>query len=260
MHRLTTCIAVEYKKLFHSKIPLISLLAVSLVPFVGGMFMFVLKDPEMAQRLGLISAQAQLVGVATADWSSYFHLLAMAISIGGLMIFGFVFSWVFGREYSDRTIKDLLALPVARDTIVVAKLSVASLWCLVISMYAFILALLAGKLVNMPGWFDTVCQGSLIFFVCSLLTIFLSAPMAFLASVGRGYLFPIGFMIFTIALAQLATVIGYGQFFPWAIPALLSEVVIGEPMLRPVSIVSVLVTSGCGVAGTILWWKNAEQQ
>jgi ABC-type transport system involved in multi-copper enzyme maturation permease subunit len=35
--------------------------------------------------------------------------------------FAFVTSWVFGREYSDRTVKDLLALPAPRSSIVLSK-------------------------------------------------------------------------------------------------------------------------------------------
>ena len=37
------------------------------------------------------------------------------MAAGGLFLFGFLFIWVFGREYSDRTAKDLLALPTARS-------------------------------------------------------------------------------------------------------------------------------------------------
>jgi ABC-2 type transport system permease protein len=37
-------------------------------------------------------------------------MLAQGIAIGGLFVFGFIMSWIFGREYTDRTMKDLLAL------------------------------------------------------------------------------------------------------------------------------------------------------
>lgn len=110
MNKIMGCVSIEGKKLFNSKVPLITILALTLVPFVGGFFMFVLKDPSLAQSLGFISAKAQIMG--TADWPSYLSLLTQAITIGGIAVFGFVTSWIFGREYSDRTIKDLLALPI----------------------------------------------------------------------------------------------------------------------------------------------------
>src|SRR5690554_2106121 len=150
MRKLWTCVLIEGKKLFRSKVPLITLLALMLVPFVGGFFMFVMKDPGLAQNLGLISTKAHIVG--TADWPSYFSLLAQAIAIGGLIVFGFVTSWVFGREYSDRTINDLIALPISRNIIVLSKFIIIALWSLVLSIFVFALGLAVGKAVDMPGW------------------------------------------------------------------------------------------------------------
>ena len=49
----------------------------------------------------------------SADWNSYFGILTQSIGVGGVLIFGFVASWIFGREYSDGTAKDLLALPTS---------------------------------------------------------------------------------------------------------------------------------------------------
>ena len=55
-----------------------------MVPFMGGFFMFILKDPAFARKMGAISAKAQLAG--TADWPSYLGLLTQAISIDGLLV------------------------------------------------------------------------------------------------------------------------------------------------------------------------------
>jgi len=46
----------------------------------------------------------------------------------GLIGFAFVTGWVFGREYSDRTVKDLLALPTPRLSIVLSKFIVVAIW------------------------------------------------------------------------------------------------------------------------------------
>lgn len=259
MNKIRTCVAIEGKKLFHSKVPLITMLALMLVPFIGGFFMFNLKDPSLAQKLGFISAKAHIVG--TADWPSYFSLLAQAIAIGGLIVFGFITSWIFGREYSDRTINDLLALPISRNTIVYAKFIVTVLWCLILSIIVLVLGLIVGKVVDIPGWsFDTMIKGISVFGICSILTILLSTPVAFLAGVGRGYLSPLGFMVFTIVLAQIIAATGYGQFFPWSIPALASGIAGSDSaMLEDISIIIVLLTSVLGLIGTMFWWRYADQ-
>ena len=135
------------------------------------------------------------------------------------------------------------------------------LWCLILSIFVLVLGLIVGKVVDIPGWSpDIIIQGILIFTVCSILTILLSTPVAFLASVGRGYLSPLGFMVFALVLAQIIAVAGYGQFFPWSIPALISGAAGSDSsMIEDISIIIVILTSMLGLAGTILWWKYADQ-
>ncbi|GIP62667.1 bacitracin ABC transporter permease [Virgibacillus pantothenticus] len=260
MNKFATSSSVEYEKFFHSKIPLITLVVCMLVPFIGGFFMFVLKNPDFAERLGFISKKAQLIG--TADWPSYLSLLAQAISIGGLIVFGFIMSWIFGREYSDRTIKDLLALPISRHMVVLAKFVVAVCWCLILSIFVLALGLLVGIMVNIPGWSqEIIVQGITIYGVCATLTILVSTPVAFVASIGQGYLSPLGFMIFTLVLAQIVTVAGYGRFFPWAIPALASGAAGNGSfiVLSGISLTILLLTSAIGLISTMLWWRYADQ-
>jgi ABC-2 type transport system permease protein len=72
--------------------------------------MIILKDPEAARSMGLISAKAQMVA-GVADWPTYYNVLAQAVAVGGGILFAIIAIWVFGREFSDRTAKELLALP-----------------------------------------------------------------------------------------------------------------------------------------------------
>ena len=233
------------------------MLALLLIPFMGGFFMFVLKDSDLAQGLGFISTKASIIG--TADWPSYLGLLSQAISIGGLMVFGFIMSWIFGREYSDRTIKDLLALPISRHIIVLSKFIVAVIWCLFLTIFILILGFIVGKGIGISGWEpEIIANGILTFIICSFLTTLLSTPIAFFASMGRGYLSPLGFMIFTLVLAQLIAAAGYGQFFPWSIPAIISGIT-DNIKIENISIIIVLLTSLFGIVSTMLWWRYADQ-
>lgn len=131
--------STEVLKLLRSKILWITATAFCIIPFVGGFFMVILKDPEFARNSGLIGAKAQLAG--TADWPSYFEFLSQAVSVGGLLLFGFMTSWIFGREYSDKTMKDLLALPISRFHIVMSKFSLLFFWCILLSSIVFLLGI-----------------------------------------------------------------------------------------------------------------------
>lgn len=92
---------------------------------VDALFMFILADPQRARALGLLGAKAQLVN-GTADWPTYFGLLAQTVAVGGTIVFGLIIVWTFRREFSDHTVKDLLVLPTPRTAIVSAKFVVVA--------------------------------------------------------------------------------------------------------------------------------------
>jgi ABC-2 type transport system permease protein len=163
---------------------------------------------------------------------------------------------VFGREYSDRTVKDLLALPTSRTSIVLAKYGVIGLWSTILVVMIFPLALSVGALVGLPPVPNQVMvQGGITLAVTAVLTIAVITPIIFFASYGHGYLAPVGVMILAVALAQVMTIIGYGEFFPWAIAGVYAQG--GD--LGGVSLVIVILTCIAGITGTLLWWEYADQ-
>jgi ABC-2 type transport system permease protein len=81
-------------------------------------------------------------------------------------------------------------------------------------------------------------------------------PFAFFASLGRGYLLPIGVCFIALILANLVMAAGWGEYFPWAILAIYAQ---GKEALHPASFGIVLTTGLVGLAGTYAWWKYADQ-
>jgi ABC-2 type transport system permease protein len=255
MNNLAQAIWVETLKARRSKMPLLTALGFMLVPFVGGFFMLILKDPELARRIGVISAKAQLTA-GSADWPSFLDLMTQAIVIGGIVLFGFIGSWVFGREYADHTLKDLLALPTSRSTIVLSKFVVVMVWSLILATAACLIGLGVGAAVGLPPVpAETIWQGSLTLAIAALLTTVLVTPIAFVASAGHGYLPPLGATVLAIFLAQIIAVLGWGEYFPWSIPALYSQ----GSRLAPVSYLIVLLAAGAGIVATFVWWERADQ-
>ena len=256
MKKLSSCILIEWKKLIKSKLSIVTAGSICLVPFIVGLFATMMKYPENFKNLGLISAKMEMMRIT--DWSSYLMTISQVISVGGLLIFGFTASWVFGREYSDKTMIDLLALPIKRDTIVLSKFIVIALWSYILSIFVLLLGLLAGNLIGLDGGNLTVIfKGILTFGFCTTLTIILSTPVAFFACLGRGYLSPLAFIIFTIIFSQLGCALNFGKYIPWAIPALASGIA-GKALLNFGSIVSLFAVSILGLIATIAWWRYAD--
>jgi ABC-2 type transport system permease protein len=221
--------------------------------------MIILKDPEAARSMGLISAKAQLTA-GVADWPTFFSILSQAVAVGGAILFAIVTAWVFGREFSDRTVKELLALPTSREAIVAAKFLVVLAWTLLLSFLVLCIGLVVGKLVVIPGWSQELLQsGSLDVLGSAVLTIALLPFVALLASVGRGYLPPFGWAILTVALAQIAAITGWGDWFPWSVPALFSGAAGPRAELVGLhSYVIVILASLIGLAATFYWWRQSD--
>ncbi|WP_099156919.1 ABC transporter permease [Virgibacillus ndiopensis] len=257
MNQMLNIIATEFFKSRKSKVIWITFIAFTLLPIMGGFFMFVLKNPAVAEKWGLLGAKAQLAG--SADWPSYFGLLAQGIAIGGLLVFGFITSWIFGREYTDRTVKDLLALPFPRIYIPIAKFITTFIWSLLLAVWVIGVGFFVGGIIGLPQWSSTVWEhGLFVLVVTSVLTIILSTPVALFACYGRGYLAPIGFVIMTMILSQIVATVGYGSYFPWAIPALFSNVSGEGNLLKATSVIIIFVTSLIGLISTLSYWRFAD--
>jgi len=92
--------------------------------------------------------------------------------------------------------------------------------------------------------------------ITACLVIAVVTPFAFLASVGRGYLLPIGVAILALMMANLVALAGWGEYFPWGVPGIYA---MGDSPLTMVSYGIVLLTGLVGIIGTNLWWKYADQ-
>lgn len=68
------------------------------------------------------------------------------------------------------------------------------------------------------------------------------------------------FAFATIVMGQIAGFLGWGEYFPWSTPTLLSGAA-GEQAgnLEPVSYAIVLLTSVASVVALIVWWQRADQ-
>jgi ABC-2 type transport system permease protein len=245
---------VELLKASRSKMPLVTALACAMLPLVGGFFMVILRDPELARRAGLISVKAQML-VGNADWPTYLEFLSMASAVGGILVFGLIAGWVFGREHADRTLKDLLALPTSRSAIVGAKFTLIGLWSCALTGIIFFTGLVVGLLLALPPVPEAVFwQGLLSVGVTAGLNIVLATVIAFSASAGGGYMPAFGMLILEIALAQIVAVLGWGEYFPWSVPGLYAQ---GES-LGAISYLIVLLTGLAGAAATFAWWELAD--
>lgn len=246
---------IELRKVLRSRVPLFTGLGFLMMPLIAALLIFIFKDPQMARQLGLLGVKANLV-VVSADWAGYVNLLIEFTALGGFFFFCLAISWIFGREFMDGTVKDLLAVPVPRFAILLAKFIVAALWCAGLIVETSIVGLALGAVIQLPGGSTAmVIHGAGLMAITSVMSIILVLPFGFFASLGRGYLLPIGIAILTVILGNLSITLGWGEYFPWAVPGMLFQ----ETQIGLFSYGLVILTGFAGVVGTYLWWKYADQ-
>ena len=257
MNAIAVSFWAEALKVKKSKTVWLTAFVFAFVPLMIGFLFLIMLNPDIAQNMGLVSLKAQAIG--NADWQMMLMMLKQVISVGGLLGFGFVTCWVFGREYIDRTAKDLLALPVSREAIIVSKFLMVFFWCIALSFLVFLSGIAVGCAVGLSGWeWSLVGKEFFSFELTAVLSMVLCTPVAFFAMVSRGYLLPLGFVLITILLIQFLRVLGLAPYFPWAVPALYSGA-FGEVQLSSMSYIILLITGCIGAAGTFFWWSRADQ-
>jgi len=262
MKTIQAVVWVEILKVRRAKIFPISLYFFLFIGIMMGMLMFVAMHPEIASRSSTIKMKTSFLG--GSDWKSYYALLMQLILVIPVIGSGIITSWCFGREFSDRVLKDILALPVRRSSIVLSKLIVLFFWSLLLSVVMLVASLLTGLAIGLPG----EAAGALwpflsMYMLCTILNTLLITPVAFIASAGRGYMLPISFVILIMILTQLLFVglPALAFWFPWALPALFSGVA-GETVPAP-GLFSYLLyglTVLAGLFGTMAWWRYADHK
>ena len=248
---------IELRKAIRSRMPFWTTLGSLFMPLGIAFLIFLAKNPELSRKLGLVSAKADLIAYSATDWPSYLVLLAEIVSAGGFFFFILAISWVFGREFADGTLKDMLAVPVRRSSILLAKYSVVAAWSAGMALIDLIFGLVIGAIIQLPGGsLSVILHGSTVVAITVCLIIAVVLPFALFASVGRGYLLPMALSVLTLITANLMMVVGRAEYFPWAVPIVYAQ---GEGTLTPISYWIVIITSLAGMLATYLWWMYADQ-
>jgi ABC-2 type transport system permease protein len=257
MNDLQNMAWIELRKAIRSKMPLWTALGSLFLPIAVGLLVLLAKNPQLSGKLGLLGTKSNLLAYSATDWPSYLVLSREMLSAGGFFLFIIAVSWIFGREFADGTLKDLLAVPVERLSILAAKFIIAILWSVVISVLMLLFSLVIGLLIRLPGGtLPILLEGNIVGAATAGLVILVVLPFAFLASVGRGYILPLAASVLALIMANLSMVVGLAEYFPWSIPLYYAQT---PNSLVGASYWIVFITSIAGMGATYLWWMYADQ-
>jgi len=255
-------LATELLKLRRSKVTWFTFAALSLGPLAIALMMWIVREPGRAAQLGLLGTKADLSGL-TATWRAYFSMLTLMVGIGGMLLLSFIVAYIFGREYTEGTAKNLLALPVSRHWFVLAKLVVAAVWWALLVVAAIAEGFALGAALGLPGFSSSLALNAVHDALLAAAIAYLLVPVvAWIAMLGRGYLPPLGFALAMLALGNVFIHTGWAAWFPWSIVPLYIGA-IGQPVttIASSSVVVVALTFLAGITATIAqlrWADNAQ--
>lgn len=248
-------VVVEWLKL--RRAPVVgaaSVLAVVVMPLLAFAFLRLAgSDVD-----GILAAKLEGMVVGTG-WAAWLGTVGQLVAVGHFLAVGFVTVWCFGREFSDRTVGALFALPVSRGQVAVGKFVVVGGWAVALSTAVVTVVAAIGGVAGLESGGVDVVAGLAQLLVLALLTSLLALPLALAASLGRGYLPGMGTLIAVVVAAQVAVLFGAGGWFPFAAPGLWSaswqqpDLVVTTAQLALVPAVAVI-----GIVVTARWWEGFE--
>lgn len=244
-------VVTEASKFVRARVTVVTavLLTVGIAALCSSLLLAVhTTDPLLRAKLGPL--------LDPGGWTGYLTTTAQVTTVAGLVGFGVVLSWVYGREFQEGTVTGLFALPVSRGAIAAAKFIVYLAWAVVVSVVLTASLVLAGLALGL-GLFPAEAWPALTrMFTGSLLTAVVAVPAAWAATIGRGLLAGLGTISSIVVAAQIAVVAGVGGWFPFSAPGL--WVVSGGTAVSAGQLALVAPTFALFVGLTIGSWRRLE--
>ena len=243
-------LVVEVVKLKRASLPLWSVITVVLAPAMSNIF-----------------AYAQDSGGSRLSWPAFFELGSMTMGTWwGILLFGLITAFVFGREYAEGVSPSMLTAPMRREYFVIAKFVVLAVWVVALALLSLVAQGFAATALGLDGfaWSEVWPAGGDVLTVALL--ILLTQPLiAFVAVASRGVFAPMILSAAGFLAGMLGGIAGWGDWLPWAMPT-----AIGGTFLGSVIPVEAELTAGswaisgalclAGVVATMLWVNRADSK
>ena len=189
----------------------------------------------LAPLLTLAAVRGRPGGAALLGWTAFMRSGAQLIAgVYGVMLFGLVAAYLFGREYVEGTAKEMLTLPLTRESFIVAKMAVLAVWVLGLTLFSMVTQAGYAALAGADGFSLGGLTSVLLDDLTVSLLVFATLPMvALLAVAGRGYLAPMTYSAVMAAAGLGLAEAGWSRWFPWSMPMAVTGIALGPLLPMP---------------------------
>ena len=243
-------LAAELTKLKRASLPLWSVVTVLVSPAMSNIF-----------------ATAQDSGEWQLTWPEFFKLGSMTMGTWwGILLFGLITAFVFGREYAEGVSPNMLTTPTRREYFVLAKFAVLSVWVIALAMLSLVAQGLAAFALGLDGfaWAEVWPVAGDVLTV-ALLILLTQPVIAFFAVASRGVFAPMILSAAGFLAGMLGGIAGWGDWLPWAMPTVVGGTLFGPiiPIETQLTVGSWAIAVGLaliGIAATLVRMNRADSQ
>ncbi|WP_242974116.1 ABC transporter permease [Anaerocolumna aminovalerica] len=247
---LASLICCELLKLKRAKILLISFLGAMATPFM--MFIEALQThfehPEQVIRL-----------VDLYDSSLVYVMLLM-----NMMVYVIISAYLFSREYTEKTLKMILPVPISKTKFIASKFIILFLWIMVLTITTWAGILLSAALYHvifgMTGFvFEIALERLGIMLVSGILMFLTISPFSYLTVKAKNLVTP---MIAAAAIVMGSAALSnqeLGALYPWTATYFLLKGKLASTGYPPsLAIVIIALVSILGFLTTFVYFKKED--
>ncbi|BFH60119.1 ABC transporter permease [Paenibacillus azoreducens] len=235
----------ELLKLKRAKMFMVSLIGAAAAPFMIfiGYLGYKAKNPDKSVMFSEVWSQTNLY----------------TILLIGTLLYGVITTYLFNREYTEDTLKNLLTIPVPKSSLIVSKLVLLFFWIMILTFTSWSLILILGLFAQYEGLSAGVIVLSLKkFFVGGSLLFLLSTPTMFVAFLFKNF---VPTIIFTAVITMGNVALANHDdkaIFPWSAAHVIAENGFVPAYPPFYSYVSIIATSIIGLLATMAYFKKTD--
>jgi len=216
-------IRAEFAKLRRSRMLLWSALIPAVAAGLSLAVIPVLADLKTQTQIasgGGPFAKAVAAGLYEPSWVNVLRIGTQGMTGSwGLLAFGLVTAYLFGREYTERTVTVMHTLPVRREYVVVAKTVVLGVWVFGLGIVSVLLTMGVAAALGASGFAWSHVLGNVTDTLAAVAPLYLTLPfVAYFANLGRGYLPPMLFSLGLVMVGNALVETPVSPFVPWNMP------------------------------------------
>jgi ABC-2 type transport system permease protein len=213
----------ELLKLRRSKMPLWSALIVVVAGGLGLAVLPVLGDAATQAKIAVGGgpfAKAVAAGGYDLTWVNVLRTGAQGMSGSwGLLAFGLVTAYLFGREFTEGTAQTMFTLPVRREAFVLAKLIVLAGWVACMGVLTVLVSMGVAAALGADGFAWAHVRANLVDTLRAIAPLYLTLPLvALFAMRGKGYLQPMLYSLAVMFVSNGLVETSVSRWVPWNMP------------------------------------------